>query len=312
MRTRSSLACLALALGVCAGVPSVTLAGGIEVKPCALSALQSGALAILDQRQGVFLLSPATGRVQSLVGGFGFYEALNMATASLDGSDAIFVTMNQRSSKGGERAQLVRFNDKGMRLDAWSVPRGLVRLSGVAIDEKKRVVYVANTQPPEIYKLDLDRSPRGGSLVRLAGVPGAARLGAMAFDARRGRLLLADPYLGRVYAYDLASGRSETLLEKVGEVSALALDGGRDRLFLADANGERVLVADLGGRSAAARIFAQTKELDKPLAVALDGAGGVWVGDSDERKVFQFSGAGQQLRAFPLWAAPTSKLAPPL
>lgn len=302
MRVRVLFSVLA---GLVCSVPLAT-GGSLGVRPSALDSLRSGELVVLDAQQGLFVLSPATGQVRTLVAGFGLYEAMDMASAVLDGSDAIFVTM---SAKGGDRAQLVRYNAAGARIGAWAAPRPDTRLSGIAVDAKKNVVYVASTQPSEIFTLDLNRSPRGGLLVRLVRALGADRLGAMVLDSRRDRLLVGDPYLGRVVAYDLASGRSQLLFEKVGEVAALALDAGRDRLFIADGGGERVLVADLADKPAVPRIFVQSKELDEPLGLALDAAGGLWVGDRSARKVYQVSANGQLLRALPLRPAPLRAVA---
>jgi sugar lactone lactonase YvrE len=301
MRNRGFFAILAAALGVWAWDSA---AGAIEVQPSALSLLRSGELVVQDTQLGLFLLSPATGRVQTMVGRFGPYEAQDTISAFLDGSDAIFVTMNLPASKGGGRAQLVRYSAAGARTGAWDAPKSIARLGGVAVDEKKKLVYVASSQPPEIYKLDLDRSPRSGALVRLAGIPGAERFGAMTLDVRRGRLLISDPYWGRVYGYDLASGHSEALLEKVGEINALALDAERSRLFLSDFLGGRILVAELGSKSTAAKPFTAAREFGEPLGLALDAAGGLWVGDRFARKVFQLSSTGQRLRAFPLRPIP--------
>ena len=302
MRYRSFFA--ALALMAWASGPAGARAGLSEARPSALASLRSGDLVVLDAQQGLFLLSPATGRIQPLVAGFGLYEGSDMASTVLDGGDAIFVTMNLPSVRGGDRSQLVRYNAAGARTGAWTVPRSETRLSGIAVDAQKKKVYVASTQPPEIYTVDLAKSARGGFLVRAAGAPRTERAGPMVLDSRRGRLLFADPYLGRVYAYDLASGRSEALLEKVGEVAALAFDATGDRLFLADANGQRILAADLSAKSSAAKLFAQSKEFDEPLGLALDAAGGLWVGDRGGRKVFQFSNTGQQLRTLPLRLLP--------
>lgn len=313
MRTRGFLAILAAVLAVCAWSLPVALAGVVEVRPSALGSLRSGDLVVLAAEQGLFLLSPVTGRVQTVVGGFGQYEAQDTVGAFLDGSDAIFVTMNPRVNRGAGRAQLVRYNAAGVRTGAWLVPRSLVQLGGVAVDEKKKLVYVANRQPAEIYKLDLVRSPRSGTLVRVASVQGADYLGSAVLDAQRGRLLIADPFLGRVFAYDLASGRSESLLEKLGGVSAIALDTSGDRLFIADATGNRVLAADLASKAPAAKLFAQAKEFNELIGVTLNDAGGVWVGDGAQKAVFRLSSSGQLLRAFPLRAAPlraASSLAP--
>jgi hypothetical protein len=278
-------------------------AGRLEVAPSALGTLRSGEVVVLDPHQGVFLLFPATGRVQGIVGSFGVYEAQDIATGFLDGSDAIFVTLNLPTSRGGGRAQLIRYNAKGARLGSWSASTRLIRLGGVAIDEKKKLVYVASSQPPEIYKLDLNPSPRGGSLVRLAGSLGAERFGAMAFDVQSGKLLINDPYWGRMYGYDPGNGRSEVLLEKLGEISALARDAASDRLFLADVLGGRVLVAQLTSKSPGAKPLTPSRELGEPLGLAFD-TNGLWVGDRFGRRVLQLSRAGQRLRSFPLRPVP--------
>ncbi len=296
MRRKTFVA--ALVIGQLLWTAVLTLSAA-EVEPTALSVLRSGDLMVLDASQGLFLLTTKSGQVRQLTRGFGPFEAMDMAGASLDGGEDLFVTLNLRSSKGDNQTQLVRYNTAGQRVGEWSLPSGLARLSGVAVDARQRVAYVVNTQPPEVYKVDLSR-PRT-PMVRLPGVRGAQRLGCMVLDARRGRLLIADPYLGRVYAYDLASGQSEVLLEKVGEVGGLALDPNADRLFVADAVGKRILVSNLAGRSTAPTPFAPQlqRQLDEPLGLAL-GGGNLWIADRDDEEVLLVSGTGQLVRTFSL------------
>ena len=279
-----------------------------EAEPTALSLLPSGDLVILDADQGLFLLSTRSGQVRPLGQRFGPCVAMDMAGALLDGGESLFVTMSPRASslrgsssqasKGGGQTQLVRFNAAGQRTGEWTLPNSLARLSGIAVDPQKRVAYVANTQPPEVYRVDLSR-PRT-PMVPMPGVRGAERLGSMVLDARRNRLLIADPYLGRVYAYDLDKGYAEVLLEKVGEVGGLALDPTTDRLYIADSAGRRVLVSSLTGKSTAPVPFGLRLPLDEPLGLALGGDGGLWVADKDDEEVLRLSPTGRLVRTYSL------------
>jgi hypothetical protein len=274
-----------------------------QVKPYALSFLRSGELAILDAEKGLFLLNPESGRVRTLVQGFGSFEALDMTSAVLADGEALFVTMSLRSSSAGSgpQTQLVRFSVTGQRTGQWILSSSVGRLSGIAVDAQRQVAYDANSQPPMIYRVDLRQS--GTPLVWMSGVREARRLGSVVLDERRNRLLVADPYLGRVYAYDLAKRSSEVLLEKLGETAGLALDRATDRLFVADSIGERILVSDLA-RKAKPVPLPPLQELDEPRGLAFKDSS-LWVGDKDEKRVFQLSSTGQLTRLFELKVPPT-------
>lgn len=267
-----------------------------EVEPTSLYLLRSGDLAILDVNQGLFLLSAKSGQVRPLGRSFTPFVAMDMAGAFLDGGDNLFVTLSLWNARGDNRTQLARFNAAGERTGDWPLPEKLARLSGVAVDPEKKIAYVANTKPAEVYKVDLSR-PRT-PMVRMPGIRGAERLGSMVLDARRNRLLIADPYLGRIYAYDLAKGYGEVLFEKVGEVGGLTLDPATDRLYIADIVRRRVLVANLSERSSPAPLAAKIP-LDEPLGLALGGDGTLWIADKDDEEVLSLTSAGR-IRAFSL------------
>ena len=259
-----------------------------EVEPTALSLLRSGDLAILDVDQGLFLLSIRSGKVRPLARGFAPFVAMDMAG---DGGDNLFVTMSLRNATSNSPTRLVRFNAAGKRTGQWNLSNSLAQLSGVAVDPEKKVAYVANTKPAEVYKVDLSH-PRT-AMVRMPGIPGAERLGSMVLDARRNRLLIADPYLGRIYAYDLDKGYGEILFEKVGEVGGLALDPATDRLFIADAVGRRVLVSNLAENFSIPAPLVPSLNLDEPLGLAFGSGGTLWVADKDDEEVLGLASTGK-------------------
>jgi sugar lactone lactonase YvrE len=161
-----------------------------------------------------------------------------------------------------------------------------------------KAAYVANARSPEIYRLDLEREGTGLSLWK--SVPDAVTFGPAVHDAKRGRLLVADPFVGRIYGRSTGGGRTELVLKNLGEVTALALDEARGRLYIADSAGRRILVAGLTEKAPVPRVFSKIAELDEPLGVAVAADGSLWVCDKSAGAIFLLSPDGALARTFEL------------
>jgi len=260
--------------------------------PGALSRLGSGDLIILDSHLGLFRLKPGTGKVSTLVDGFGLYEGVDIEAAAFDGSEAIFVNQVPASRSFG--ARLVSFNLDGKPRGEWLLPPWKGRCSGLAIDVQAPAAYVATMKTAEIFKLDLRRPKTPPQ--PLARISEATVLGSLALDAKRQRLLVADVAQGALFAVDLGTRKWQRLARDLGEPSALALDAGADQLFVTDASGRRVWVLDLATRDPKPRVVAKLRELEEPMGLTLASDGSLWVGDPGAGKVFQISRDGRLLR----------------
>lgn len=129
--------------------------------------------------------------------------------------------------------------------------------SGLAFDG--RHLWVADSEASAIRRVDVAagrvETVAGSGLFDFGdsdGGPGEARLPhplAVAWDARRSRLLVADTYNGKVRRLEPASGRLATLASGLHEPGGLAWDPEGDRLFVCDTNDHalRLLHPEGGG-----------------------------------------------------------------
>ena len=96
---------------------------------------------------------------------------------------------------------------------------------------------------------------------RVAAIPGAVRLGALAIAPAARRLYVADMGAARIYTIELATGAVRAVDVGVEEIRAMSWDGQRKRLFIADSGHETILVVDPNAR-------APTVERSSPTSVS--------------------------------------------
>lgn len=280
------------------GLLASARAAGPDLKPIALLPNGAGELLVLDSRRGIFALDIRSGKVRTLVSGFGVFSAVDMTASPVASDGSILVTISLYKPDG-VLSRVIRFNAAGKRSGEWGWSAAeRVMPSGIAIDPGNRIAYVANSQRPEIYRLDLSRP--SSRPVSFLTVRGAKALGPMVLDARRSRLLVADPVRGTVHSVDLAGKGSTTFLKDLGEPYALLIDSAADRLYIADASGERILTANLAEGAAVAKTYAKLKSFSDPHALALGADGALWVGDEKEEAVFLVSREGTLIRTISL------------
>jgi DNA-binding beta-propeller fold protein YncE len=283
---------LGLLIGPLGLLASANLAAA-PFRPGPLATASSGEVIILNLDRELLRLRFST-EVTSLWRVRPIEEAVDMTVARLDGAESIFVTMSSRFLANFPR--LVRFSLSGEPNGEWKLPPWKGSFSGVAIDPVGHLAYVTNSETSEIYRLDLRRV--GSSPVRLFRIRFAAALGAVVFDAKRQRLLVADSVEGVIYAVQIDGGKVSELVRGTGEPLALALDSSTDRLFIADSINERILVMGLGGKTTEAEVFSAFKEIEEPLGLAVGAEGTLWVGDHGAATVFLLSSEGKLLETF--------------
>jgi SMP-30/gluconolaconase/LRE-like protein len=268
----------------------------LDLNPVALGVFGSGELAVLDSRQGLFVLNPDSEAGRLLVGGFGVFAPWDVGVDRMEGGgENVFLTMNPRQSSS-LKPRLARFDTLGNKTGEWGLPRGYTNLTGLAIDSKGGIAYVAGTRPPEIYRLALTRSPRpNATLTWFAGVRGAKTLGAMVLDLKRGRLLIADPYQGIIYSMDLIRKSSDVFVEKLGRPDALILDSATDRLLVADSLGKRILTVNLKENNPKPKYFARGRGFSEPRGLAFGPEGSLWVADEEAEAIFLISEDGRSI-----------------
>jgi len=294
LHRRRLLVAVALALLAALRV-AVSLAATAPANVIGLAALSDGRLALLDRERGLFLADPRDQTMRTLVPSFGLHSPMDVISRRTPTGEQLFVTVHLRSSSTtSARGRLQRYGLDGKLGAEWLANAG-EELSGVQVSADGRTAYLANARQPVVHRLDISRSR---SLpARLALVRDGEAFGALALDAKRQRLLVADAYQGAVYQVRLDGTRSSLLFADLGEPYALAVDAAGDRLLIADADDARVLVADLAS-TAKPRVFATVKGLERPHALAVAADGSVWVADHRTATLFQLSRTGSLLRSF--------------
>jgi hypothetical protein len=163
--------------------------------------------------------------------------------------------------------------------------KGLFGGIGAADDVDK--LYLTNSDTNEIYSIPRGTSgaPRYVATVRIVG-----RLGAIAVDGRRNRLLVGDTD-GTIHAVDLGNGKSAILARcPSADIRALAVEPNGNRVFVADSAGERIVTANLGsGNNGGCGAAIKTTDLREPAGLAFDSTNGLWIGDQRAHKIFRIS-----------------------
>ena len=139
--------------------------------------------------------------------------------------------------------------------------------SGSRSKPARGVVYAANSTTNEVYAVTIGNqnvAPR-----RVASIPAAVRLGALAIAPAARRLYVADMGAARIYTIELATGAVRAVDVGVEEIRAMSWDGQRKRLFIADSGHETILVVDPNARAPKVERVVSDKRLRDPAGVAV-------------------------------------------
>jgi sugar lactone lactonase YvrE len=172
----------------------------------------------------------------------------------------------------------------------------LASFVSVAVDPEARLGYVSYVNKEGragIYKLDVRRP--GAPPIPFTTIRGSSRLGAIALDPKRRRLLVADAVGGSVYAVDLAKGNPLTFARKVGKVAALAVDVNKERLLVAEATRGQILAFGLDSPSDRRGVPLPFKGSQGLRGLTIDTRGTLWVADMDKGTVAQLAMDGSQM-----------------
>ena len=281
-----------LALGLLAwlAVPRVAMPRD-EPRVVALATTGNGQLFLLEGTSGLYAVDTKAQTLRRLPLRFSPYIAADLGVTPA--GDQILVSLFLQGSNT-LLTRLRRYTLDGKMTGEWSyAPSNSVLWSGAAVDPEGRIAYITNGRRPEVYRVDLTRS--GSTSIRWTSVRGAEAVGAIAMDAQRKRLLVADPIGGVLFQVKL-DGSSSSMVRGLEEPDALALDAASDRLFVADAETGQVLVVNLAEAVPRARPFSgPIKGLEEPHALALGRDGTVWVADHRSFTLFQLSSSGALL-----------------
>jgi DNA-binding beta-propeller fold protein YncE len=288
---------MSLALGSHLGLLAPASASGS--RPSGLLALRSGDVVVLDAERGLLRLSPRAG----ITGAWADIPIPGAATLSLKsgGKEEVYLTQ-LRVWATENSTNLLRLDNRGGVKDEWHLPHSLGQLAGAAVAPAGGVAYLSSSRRAEIYRLQLDTkrtSPKNVALSLIATIPRATTLGAIVVDAKRERVLAADPVDGTLYYVPSSGGAAVKLVGGLGEPGGLAIDASTDRLFVSDRSGCKLWVLPLD-REPVAAVFAASGEMRAPVGVTVGVGGQVWVLEKKAKKVFLYSKEGKLLHTYVL------------
>jgi DNA-binding beta-propeller fold protein YncE len=164
-----------------------------------------------------------------------------------------------------------------------------------------RAIYVSNSTTNEVFGVAVgDQNARVG---RIAAIPDAERLGAMAIALATRRLYVADMGAPQLFTIDLGSRAVRTVnLPGVGEVRGMVWHAQTKRLYIADSGSETVWVVDPNAPAPKAERVVTDKRLRDPAGVTVAPDGTIWVADESARAVFQISGTTRSIARMVRWA----------
>src|SRR5262249_43918456 len=123
----------------------------------------------------------------------------------------------------------------------------------------------------------------------------AGNLGPLTFDDRTGRLFVADPLRGSIYAVDIQTRAARLFAEGLGEPRALSADAPARRVLVADPQRQTGWAIPTDTATVSKNQvypFAALKQFVEPTALAVSPDGTVWVGDSQANAVFKLDSKG--------------------
>jgi DNA-binding beta-propeller fold protein YncE len=272
--------------------------------PIALS-VRGGSEALVLQADGKALsLNTSTGAIGSLIyrvpSGF---QAADAAAGQVRGGLVTCFSLNSRSSKESRSYVLQIMPDKR---EVWTWLRVPGVYVGLAMEPARGLVYVSNSSTNEVFAVTIGE--QNARPVRIAAIPDAARLGALAIAPSTRRLYVADISAPRVYTIELSTREVRTVNVGVEEARALAWDGSTKRLFIADSGHETVWVVDPNARSPKVERVVNDKRLRDPAGLTIASDGTLWVADEATRAVFQISPATKSIARTVKWTLPKSAM----
>ena len=271
---------------LCAGSFLFTKAGTSDsLQPVALSTASSGGLYALDRTEGLFYI-PGGGAdlyLKDAIKVAAFrpsWQAIDMVAVSIGSDERVYVLLGQETI-----GMLLCYTNRKFER-SW-ISKTL--LTGITADTEGHRLFLSGALKNEIYVFDWNDP--GSSLTKLlVSVPESQILGPLALDSSGHTLYAGDQRTGTIFGIDLASKSVSKAAQFVGQPNAFAFDSSKRALIIADSVGQKVWRLDVTTRKM--QVISNSPELREPTAIAIDGNGGIWVGDFHSRAIFRLSSAG--------------------
>jgi DNA-binding beta-propeller fold protein YncE len=210
----------------------------------------------------------------------------DMAYASFGGEESVLVAGTQ--SGGGIVA---RYGVTGKLLQTWAF-RNVC--SGIDFVASNHSAYVATSDSNEIYQLDLQKA----DITFVSRIPGASKLGPLAFDESKQKIYVADIAAGDIYEYALATKSSKVLIANLSAPTALSFDPDAALLYIADPGRRAIFTVNPRSTKPVATQFVSSP-LKSPYGMALMSNDRLAVADYGANSIFVFSDHRKLLFRFP-------------
>jgi len=282
--------------------PTTRLATDFGSGPVALSMRQGGDAIVLQADGRAYALNMTTGAIGAQtyrvpVG----YQAVDAVAGVVRGSQVTCFSLNSRSSKESRSFVLQIMPDK---LEVWTWLRVPGVYIGLALEAARGLVYVSNSSTNEVFAVTIgDQNARP---VRVATIPDAVRLGAMAIAPATRRLYVSDMGAPRIYTIELNTSAVRAVNVPVEEARAMAWDGKTKQLFIADSGHETVWVVDPNAKAPKLERVVGDKRLRDPAGLTVASDGTLWVADEAARALFQVSVLTKSITRTVRWSPPKS------
>jgi sugar lactone lactonase YvrE len=260
-----------------------------KIRPVALATLTDGRLIELDRSNTlIMIIETQSGFDQRLITTLPKRLAVIDLAANGNLNEGLIFVVSR--GKDIATSSIMRYTSTGEIMQRWVLP--ISYPSGIALDYSRGILYISTLLDVSIYQVGLN-DKGGRKPVYIMQVPSATRLGALAVDEAGGRLFVADPFSGTIYAVSLATRQSSLLVSELGEPSALALGPGANVLYVADRAHRCVWAVPLNQGPPHPVRFWSSKELKEPLGLVVSSNGRVWIGDSSAKAIFGVTANGQ-------------------
>lgn len=284
--------------------PSARIATSYGSGPVALGVLQGGDAVVLQADGQAYTLNMGTGAIGPPVYRVpAGYQAVDLVAGRVSGNLVTCFSLNARSSKDARSFVLQVTADKR---EVWTWMRVPGVYVGLALEPARGLVYAANSTTNVVFAVTIGN--QSAAPKRVAAIPGAVRLGAMAIAPATRRLYVADMGAPRLYTIELSTGAVRAIDVSVEEARALAWDGQRKQLFIADSGHETVLVVDPNARAPKVERVVADKRLRDPAGLTVAPDGMLWVADEAGRSLFQVSPAAKSITRSVRWAPPKAAM----
>lgn len=256
------------------------------LQPIALWPATSGGLYVLDRVAGLLYI-PGTGGLDlhrsSKVAAFsGSWQTVDMAAIGSGSDDRVYVLLGQETL-----GMLLCYSNR--RFERSWMAKTL--LNGIAPDPEGYRLFLTGALTNEIYVFDLNNSAASPTQLFVA-VHGSEVLGPLTLDSGRHVLYVADQRSGVIFAVNIESKSVSRLTQIGGQINALAFDSTHSTLYVADSVGGKVWSIRVDPKIAKPRIYSASPDFRRPVALAVDRGGTVWVGDLGAQAIFRLSPSG--------------------